>query len=57
MTTTYRVEKDHKTFYVQPEMLEYYETNGYAIYKTVEQEVTDVQSEIRKAEGEFRNEA
>ena len=40
--TTYRVEKDGLSFYVQPHMLDYYAASGYAIYKTVEESVTDV---------------
>lgn len=44
--TTYRVEKDGLSFYVQPHMLDYYAASGYAIYKTVEESVTDVAAEI-----------
>lgn len=46
---TYRVQKGNETFYVQPEQLDYYEYKGYTIYKTVEQEVTDVASEMASA--------
>lgn len=48
---TYRVEKDNVTFYVQPEMLGYYEQAGYDIYKTVEERVEDVAAEIGTDEG------
>ena len=43
---TYRVEKDGIAFYVQPEMLDYYASNGYKIYKTIEERVADVAAEI-----------
>jgi hypothetical protein len=43
---TYRVEKDGITFYVQPEMLDYYASNGYKIYKTIEKQVADIAVEI-----------
>ena len=42
----YRVEKDGITFYIQPHMLGYYASEGYAIYKTVEEEVIDVEGEV-----------
>lgn len=44
--TIYRVEKDGITFYIQPEMLDYYASNGYEIFKTEERRVTDVAVEI-----------
>lgn len=43
---TYRVEKDGITFYVQPEMLDYYASRGYKIYKTIEKQVADIAVEI-----------
>ena len=52
MPAIYRVEKDGITFHVQPEMLGYYADNGYAIYKQVEQAVTDVEREARAAVAE-----
>lgn len=42
----YKVAKDGLAFYVQPWMLDYYASNGYTIYKTVEEEVTNVAAEI-----------
>lgn len=50
--TTYRVEKDGVAFYVQPYMLDYYAANGYTVYKTVEEEVTNVAAEIAQIEPE-----
>lgn len=47
--TTYRVEKDGITFYVQPEQIEYYAANGWAVYKTVEEQVTDAAAEATEA--------
>lgn len=44
--SNYKVEKDGLSFYVQPWMLDYYAANGYTIYKTVEEEVTNVADEI-----------
>lgn len=49
----YRVEKDGKTFYIQPDMLEYYADNGYDIYKPLEEKVTDVAEEISIVEEEY----
>lgn len=46
MPTLYRVEKDGISFHIQPEMVEYYADNGYSIYKTVEEKVTDVKKEL-----------
>lgn len=48
--TTYKVEKDGIAFYVQPEMLDWYASDGYTIYKTVEEEVLDVAAEIARIE-------
>ena len=42
----YKVAKDGLAFYVQPWMLDYYASNGYKVYKTVEEEVTNVAAEI-----------
>ena len=42
----YTVAKDGLAFYVQPWMLDYYASNGYKVYKTVEEEVTNVAAEI-----------
>lgn len=42
----YKVAKDDLAFYVQPWMLDYYASNGYKVYKTVEEEVTNVAAEI-----------
>ena len=42
----YRVEKDGVTFHIQPEMLGYYASEGYDIYRMVEEEVVDVDAEI-----------
>lgn len=42
----YKVAKDGLAFYVQPWMLYYYASNGYKVYKTVEEEVTNVAAEI-----------
>ena len=36
---TYRVEKDGRSFYVQEEMLQYYQDNGYRIFKSYEREI------------------
>lgn len=47
--TTYRVEKDGVTFYVQPTQLQYYADNGYRIYKTVEEVVDNVAVEVAAA--------
>lgn len=44
--TIYRVEKDGISFHVQPETLDYYAANGYTIFKTVEQPISDVAVEI-----------
>ena len=46
----YRVEKDSISFYVQPETLGYYASEGYQIYKTVEEEVVDVAAEMDDAQ-------
>lgn len=46
MPTLYRVEKDGISFHIQPEMVEYYADNGYSIYKTVEEKVTNVKKEL-----------
>lgn len=46
MQSLYRVEKDGRTFHVQPETIGYYAENGYTIYKTVEEVVDDVKKEI-----------
>ena len=46
MDTLYRVKKDNKTFFIQPDMIKYYADNGYSIYKTIEIEITDIQEEI-----------
>jgi len=43
---SYKVEKDGLAFYVQPFMLDYYAANGYTIYKTVEEEITNVAAEM-----------
>lgn len=43
---SYKVEKDGLAFYVQPFMLDYYAANGYTIYKTVDEEVTNVAAEM-----------
>ena len=42
----YRVEKDGISFHVQPETLDYYAANGYEIFKTVEQQVSNVAVEL-----------
>lgn len=47
MPTLYRVEKDGISFHIQPEMVEYYADNGYSIYKTVEEKVTNVKKELK----------
>ena len=44
----YKVAKDGLAFYVQPWMLDYYASNGYKVYKTVEEEVTNVAAEIAR---------
>lgn len=44
--TIYRVEKNGISFHVQPETLDYYAENGYSIFKTIEQPVSDVAVEI-----------
>lgn len=46
----YRVEKDGVTFYIRPEMLGYYASEGYAIYKTVEEPVVNVEAEIESVD-------
>lgn len=53
MNEIYRVEKDGVTFYVQPDMIEAYESLGYTIYKQVEVLVEDASSEVtpRQADG------
>ena len=43
---SYRVEKDHRSFYVPADQIEYYASNGYTIYRNVEQEVVNPQSEV-----------
>lgn len=46
----YRVEKDGVTFHIRPEMIGYYASEGYAIYKTYEEEVVDVEAEVSNLE-------
>lgn len=46
MQNLYRVVKDGRSFYVQPEMIGYYAENGYTIYKTVEEVVDNVEKEM-----------
>lgn len=54
MPTVYRVERNGISFYVQPEMLGYYAQSGYQIYKQVEEIVTDVEGEVRRASEAMR---
>lgn len=42
----YRVEKDGRSFHVQPEALDYYASQGYKIFKQVEEQVYDVDKEL-----------
>lgn len=46
MAALYRVEKNGVTFHVRPEMIGYYATQGYAIYKMIEEPVTNVADEL-----------
>ncbi len=42
----YRVVKDGRSFHVPADQIEYYANNGYTIYRQVEEEVTDTESEV-----------
>lgn len=44
----YRVEKDGITFQIQPRMLGYYASEGYEIFRMVEEPVEDVEDEIAR---------
>lgn len=44
----YRVEKDNRSFHVPADQIEYYANNGYTIYRNVEQEVVNPQSEVKE---------
>lgn len=45
----YRVLKGDVAHYVQPEQIEYYADNGYEIYRVVEERVTDLAGETKRA--------
>lgn len=45
----YRVEKDGRTRHISPELVPYYKSLGYRIFKPLELEITDDDDEIENA--------
>lgn len=43
----YRVEKDGRSFHVQPEALDYYASQGYRVFKQVEEPVYNIDKELK----------